>query len=457
MISTSITLMTVIDLAVVTLALLTFRYASAGGFFRRRSRGRVLIMLGVSTYALFYSADLLLMYGGEVLFGPDEAAMLTEVLRSSVLSLVAFLGVGFTAAGFLATSLSQTRDERRLSLMADALPLAVAYIDPEERYQFTNRRYAGLHGRVPEDIIGARMRDVVRPDLYAIVHDYHDHALRGEAQTYEHRAKLDIDGGMHDMHVDLVPDVAADGRVAGFFLLVLDVTNRVQLEREVVRAGEAERLSVARDLHDGLGQALTGISLALGALARKLAHEGSQHVATVNQLTSTAQRTIEQARQYTHLLAPTLQGGLFAALRTLATEVSALYEVECFSQCHCPPENVPIGPSAAMHLYRIAQESVNNAARHGRAGTIRIECRVEGSTFMLEVVDDGLGIPAADAREEGMGLKSMYYRARMIGGLLQITAPPDGGTEVSCSAPLASLRGDVPTGRESGEEVDASR
>ena len=159
---------------------------------------------------------------------------------------------------------------------------------------------------------------------------------------------------------------------------MLDVTSRVQLERDVVRAAEAERLSVARDLHDGLGQALTGISLALGALARRLQHEGSQHVATVNQLTATAQRTIEQARQYTHMLAPTFQGGLFAALRALANEVSALYDVECRSSCACPPENIAIGPSAAMHLYRIAQESVNNAARHGRAGTIRIECRVEG-------------------------------------------------------------------------------
>jgi PAS domain S-box-containing protein len=338
---------------------------------------------------------------------------------------------------------------RRLSVMTDALPLAVAYVDVEQRYQFTNRRYAGLHGRRPEDIIGAHVRDVMRPDLYEIARDYHDRALRGEPQTYEHRAKLDLDGGMHDLHVDLVPDVAADGGVAGFFLLVLDVTNRVELERDVVRAGEAERLSVARDLHDGLGQALTGISLALGALARKLDQEGSQHVATVTQLTATAQRTIGQARQYTHLLAPTLQGGLFAALRALATEVSTLYEVECFSSCRCtPPENVSIGPSPAMHLYRIAQESVNNAARHGRASTIRIECRVEGPTFVLEVSDDGLGIPAADARPEGMGIKSMYYRARQIGGLLQISSSDDGGTEVTCSAPLASLRGDVPERRE---------
>ena len=453
MIWNSNTLISVIDLAVVMLALLTFRYASAGGFFRRRSRGRVLIVLGAVTYALFYAADLVLMDAGAALFGAERAAVLTAVLRSSVLWVVAFLGVGFTAAGFLATSRSQSRDERRLSLMTDALPLAVAYIDLEERFQFTNRRYARMHGRVPEDIIGAHVRDVVRADLYGILREYSTRALRGEAQTYEHRAKLDVDGAMHDLQVDLVPDIMADGHVAGFFLLVLDVTNRVQLERDVVRAGETERLNVARDLHDGLGQALTGISLALGALARRLQHEGSQHVTTVNQLTATAQRTIEQARQYTHMLAPTFQGGLFAALRTLSNEVSTLYDVECRSSCACTPESIGIGPSAAMHLYRIAQESVNNAARHGRAGTIRIQCRVEGPAFVLEVVDDGLGIPPADARREGMGIKSMYYRARMIGGHLQINPAQDGGTEVSCSVPLGSLRGDVPVRRASVDET----
>jgi PAS domain S-box-containing protein len=444
MIPTSTTLMSAIDLAVVALALLTFRYASAGGFFPRRSRGRLLIMLGVSTFALFFTADLILLHAGPALFGADDAATLMQVLHSSVLWLVAFLGVGFTAAGFLATSRAQAHDERRLSLMADALPLAVAYVDYEERYRFANHRYAALYGQLPEGLVGARVRDVVGPDRYEIFREHNARALSGEAQAYEHRAMLGVDGDMHDWHVDLVPDVHADSRVAGFFVLVLDVTARVQLERDVVRAAEAERLSVARDLHDGLGQSLTGISLALGALARKLEQEGSRQVATVTQLTATAQRTIEQARQYTHLLAPTLQGGLFAALRTLADEVNALYDVDCSSSCLCPPDNVEIGPSAALHLYRIAQESVTNAARHGRAGTIRIDCRLDGPTFVLRVLDDGLGIPQGGARRDGMGLKSMYYRARMIGGLLQISAPADGGTEVSCSAPVASLRGDPP-------------
>jgi hypothetical protein len=445
--------MTVIDVAVILFAVLTFRYALSAGFFGRRSRGRLLIMLGVSAYAVFYLADLLLMYAGPRLLGMPQTARLMEFLHLNVLWLVSLLGVGCTALGFLTTSRSQERDAERWGLMTEALPLAVAYLDTGERYQFVNRRYATLHGRLPEEITGKRVREVVRADIYESFRQLNMRALRGEAQTHEYRVWLAFDREMHDFHLDVVPEVATDGRVLGYFLLLLDITSRVQLERDVVRAAEAERLSVARDLHDGLGQALTGISLALGALARKLDQEGSQQVSTVTRLTTTAQKTIEQARQYTHLLAPTLQGGLFNALRTLANEVSTLYDVEC--ETHCPDEDVAIGPSAAMHLYRIAQESVNNAARHGRAGTIGIDTRVESGTFVLEVSDDGLGIPETRNRREGMGLKSMYYRARMIGGVLNIAALEGGGTKVSCSAPLNSLKGDAPVRPETPEALEA--
>ncbi len=436
MIWTSPPAMTVIDLAVMLFAVITIRYAWTGGFFGRRSPGGFLIVIGVSAYAGFYFVDLLLMGPGPAVFGADQAMHLMAFLHLNVMWIVSLLGVGCTAVGFVLTSRSQARDAERLSLMAEALPLAVAYLDTKEHYRFANRRYASLHGREPADLIGMSVRDVMSPDLY----DFLERGTRlplGGPRSHEYRTRHKNDGELRDLHVDLVPDVGADGRVAGFFLLIVDVTTRVQLERDVVRAAEAERLSIARDLHDGLGQALTGISLALGALARKLDLEGSPQVQTVTRLATTAQETIEQVRRYTQVLAPTLQGGLFNALRTLAHDVSALYEIECTTQG--PAEDVEIGPSAALHLYRLAQESVSNAVRHGRAATIKIECRVHNGTFELEVNDDGLGIPPEETRRNGMGLKSMHYRARMIGGSLKIAALADGGTLVSCSAPLASL------------------
>jgi hypothetical protein len=390
--------------------------------------------------SVFYAADLLSMHAVPAFIGEPRALAIMAYLHLEVRWLVTVVSLGLIIAGFQMTSRDYANHGRRLSVMTDALPLALAYCDADQRYQFVNGSYARLHAKSIDEIVGFTVEQVVRSDLLPMVHDHNRRALLGEVQAYEHRARLDVDGEMHDLHVDLVPDVAADRKVAGFFVLVRDVTAHTRLEREVVRAAEAERLSVARDLHDGLGQSLTGISLALSALARKLEHEGSPHVALVKNLIGTTQNTIEQTRQFTHLLAPTMQGGLFSALRALATEVSTLYDVQC--RAVCPPDELKLSPAVAMHLYRIAQESVNNATRHGRASTIRIECRSEGQSLVLEVVDDGIGIPVSSARRQGIGLKSMQYRARMIGGSLRVTAGRRGGTRVSCTAPLAVLRGD---------------
>jgi hypothetical protein len=358
------------------------------------------------------------------------------VLHRDLLWFVTLLSVALMATGFLMAGEAHLLDERRLSLLTDALPLAIAYIDTRERYRFVNSNYATLHGETPETIIGSKVEQIAGRELLEQFREHSARARQGKLETYQRRAQL-ADGELHDLHSDLLPDIGRDGRVAGFFLLLRDETQRLQLEREVVRVAEAERLSVARDLHDGLGQSLTGISLALVALVRQLDQEGSKHVPLVAKLTATTQNAIEQTRQFTHLLAPTMQGELFAALRSLAAEVSTLYNVECYTRC--PPDELALAPPAAMHLYRIAQESVSNATRHGRASTINVDCRLDGPMLVLEIIDNGSGIPPRDQRRDGMGLGSMYYRARMIGGVLEVVARPAGGTEVTCRVPLAFL------------------
>jgi PAS domain S-box-containing protein len=436
--------MTIIDFVMLGLAAMMLRFVTVNGFFGRQPHGRILILLGVLILAAFYVGDLTLMHLPPL--GDAETLELTQRLHEQAPWLITSASMSLLAGGFLLTAKSLARDQRRVSLMTDALPLAVAYVDREERYQFVNARYLQLHNRPRDVMLGAKAADVLRPDLYQRFKPYYSRALRGETQIIDNRIELESDRQMHDMHVELIPDEVEGGKVAGFFILVQDVTARLQLEREVVRAAEAERLSVARDLHDGLGQALTGISLGLGALARKLHLQKSPEVHTVENLSAAAQKAIGQTRQFTHLLAPTMQGGLFAALRSLAAEVSTLYDVECFTRC--PPQELEIGPAPAMHLYRIAQESVNNAARHGRAATIVIDCHIENESLVLAIIDDGLGMPHSRERRDGFGIKSMYYRSRMLGGQLRLGPLPDGGTEVSCTVPLESLLADPPPAQE---------
>lgn len=433
--------MTVVDLIVIAFAVVMLLSAHSEGFFRRWSRGRALIVSGALVVGAFYVADLALMYAGPPLVGAERTAELLGLLRRDVLHFLAPLGVGLTAAGLWVTNRARLRDERRLSLMADALPLAVAYIDLHERYRFANAYYARLHGRRVHDVVGAKIEDIAGREVAAMFRDHSARVREGRLETYQRRARLPVDAELRDLHSDLVPDRDREGAVMGYFLLLRDETKRVQLEREVVRAAEAERMSVARDLHDSLGQSLTGISLALSALARKLDHEGSRHVPNVTELIAVTQQTIGQTRQFTHLLAPTMRGGLFGALRALGREVSTLYDVECIARS--PPEEIEITTTAAMHLYRIAQESVNNALRHGRAESIYVDCRIDDDELVLEILDNGRGIPDPAERVDGLGLNSMYYRARMIGGLLRIERRLNGGTEVSCRVPTAYLKADT--------------
>jgi two-component system CheB/CheR fusion protein len=104
----------------------------------------------------------------------------------------------------------------------------------------------------------------------------------------------------------------------------------------------------------------------------------------------------------------------------------------------CPQPVLVRDNTVATHLYRIAQEAVNNAIKHSRAGSILIELKTENNRIELKISDDGIGIPISRSPSGGMGLHIMNYRAQAIGGTLTIERAPGHGTIVSCSAPQPS-------------------
>jgi signal transduction histidine kinase len=123
-------------------------------------------------------------------------------------------------------------------------------------------------------------------------------------------------------------------------------------------------------------------------------------------------------------------------LQQLAANVSSRLKVDCRTECEPP---VFIQENAmAIHLYRIAQEAVNNAVKHSKAGSILVRLSATADRVELSVTDDGVGIPLGPAQKDGMGLHIMHYRARMIGGTLSIVRGEKGGTVVSCVAPQSS-------------------
>jgi len=238
----------------------------------------------------------------------------------------------------------------------------------------------------------------------------------------------------------VVTEAGQPTRIAG---TSYDITRRVALEREIVTISIRERERIGRDLHDSLGQTLTGISLRLHGLSDGLAREGSAHAATVRQLMEVMRTAIEETGNVSRSLLPVapLRHGFSRALRALAKEVSDQSVATCL--VHCSDEDDVVDGDVATHLLRIAQEAVTNALKHGKARLIEIRLQRTADELSLEVVDDGIGIALEHERAGGIGLRSMAYRTRMIHGQLSVSAQDGGGTRVSCRCPFSESPGRV--------------
>jgi signal transduction histidine kinase len=216
---------------------------------------------------------------------------------------------------------------------------------------------------------------------------------------------------------------------AGF---VRDITERRKLEHEILRTSEHERRRVGQDLHDGLGQMLTGISLIAGNLTRRLTledHDLADDLAEVTELVREADR---MSRNIARGLVPVeLDGeGLSAAIDSLCANARKFFSVECHFVEAGKPKVTDTG--AASNLYRIAQECISNAVKHGRATRIDVLLKADGPDLILEVKDNGVGFPDTLSEERGMGVDIMGYRARVINARLSIEHGEEGGTIITC-------------------------
>lgn len=226
------------------------------------------------------------------------------------------------------------------------------------------------------------------------------------------------------VHLYLVPHMD-DGRCVQVSGAVQDISARKRLEHEVVAAANAERERIGADLHDDLGQVLTGLSLQVGSHARD-AQADPKLTAQVEQIERTLQRAREACRRLARAyVAPVSVAGFGEMLLQLATDVPDT--IRCM--VHSQPLPPATGVGVAQELFRIAQEAVSNAIRHARCTTISIDVAVAPDRIELSVTDDGIGTPP-DGRVGGVGLTTMRSRAARLGGLLRIETPDGGGTRV---------------------------
>jgi two-component system sensor kinase FixL len=204
-----------------------------------------------------------------------------------------------------------------------------------------------------------------------------------------------------------------------------------RLEEELLCTIEREQQRIGQDIHDGLCQQLAGIGFSIGLIARELPDSlGAKSKLT--DVVGNIRAAILEARMLARGLSPVQleSDGLMSALQELVSTTEQLFKISCRFNCEQP---VLIEDNAiATHLYRIAQEAIHNAIKHGQATHVSVTL-ANSDEPTLTISDDGLGLPAELCSSKGMGVHIMNYRAGMIGGRLSIAASQGSGTKVVCT------------------------
>jgi PAS domain S-box-containing protein len=300
-------------------------------------------------------------------------------------------------------------------------------LDTAMRIRFVNN---GVNGLTPEQIIGREISTLLPAAARAGVLRKLGHILEsGETTTFEFESIADGQGQYFENRAVLVRD---DGIATGISISMRDITERKRLEQEILDVSGRERQSIGRDLHDGLGQELTGVALMLRGLSSRIQQRCPDVLENVNEIIGHLNQSIETARSLARGLLPvrTETGGLSAALRALAARSRDLYGLEVTFRSEMCPEFI-FTETDASHLYRITQEALTNASRHGHASLVDILLIAKEDRFTLRITDNGGGFVRTAPSGSGMGLKIMKYRADMIGAKFEIAANEPRGTLVT--------------------------
>lgn len=333
--------------------------------------------------------------------------------------------------GFTALDVSERvraeNEHRRTTQLLDSimqsLPVIVGRIDATGHVVEASGRGLEHAGLQPETLPGQ-----IFAELYPSSADAIRDALAGESGSF----MLSGRNGEAEWHAEFyVMFDATQGEGVTFF--GRDISARRWLERWLLTISDAEQQRIGADLHDGLGQQLTGLSCLAAALRDRLGKVQPKEAAQAGLIAQLANEAVAQSRALARGLCPVQleNAGLLVALEELAAQAQTLHGVKCRFEVKGAPPNCD--HLTALHLYRITQEAMHNAVRHGAAKRIRIALVSRRNQHRLVISDDGCGFEtAAHGRAPSGGLRLMNYRATIIGGVLSINSQIGAGTRINC-------------------------
>jgi len=325
--------------------------------------------------------------------------------------------------------------EERLRAILHTAVEGIITIDERGVIESVNPAALKLFGYRADEMVGQNV-SLLMPEPFSSEHDHYLHNYKKTGKAKIIGIGREVIGRRKDGSLFPMDLSVGEVRLAGerFFTgIVRDITARKRLEKEVLEISDREQRRIGQDLHDDLCQHLAGIGLMSEVLEQKLAAKAAPESADARHIAGHVQGAIGQTRMLARGLSPVAieSVDLPAALTELASNTEQMFRIRCRFKRAKP---LPATGDAAVstHLYRIAQEAISNAIRHGGATDVTIRLKAEGAEAVLSVTDNGAGFIPPKDDYRGMGLRIMKYRAGIIGGALDIAPANGSGAVVSC-------------------------
>lgn len=329
---------------------------------------------------------------------------------------------------------SLERTQERFRDFFENAPVGFHIFGPDRKIIDINGAELEMIGYSKDEIVGSKTwADLILPEQRSEFEEHWRRIVNAKQIRSLNYTLVHKDGHYVDVLLNASARFDEDGSLVNTRGSVLNITDRRRLERELLNIVERERRRTGLELHDSIGQQLTGIALMIEVLREKLSEKSLEtEVAYTEKIHERMAKAAEQTRNLAKGLSPIDldRHSLVSAIRELAANAEQLFGISCSVACDRAVSTKDA--SVAMNLYRIAQEAITNAVRHGKARNIKIGLTSKHGWLTLIVENDGLGFPAEPCHDDGMGLRIMRHRAEVINGSIDVRKGAEEGTVVTC-------------------------